>query len=62
MPLRIFKCDECGHRMRAWSSTCGACTTPKRAVQGPLAVAALALAGAAAMLAVAVGTVALVAG
>lgn len=47
MAIRVFRCDECGHRLRLNARKCGACfaSTPSRNRLGVPALAALALMG-----------------
>lgn len=51
MTIRLFKCRECGHRMRFAGTACGRCHTEKRVYQlpmlysGSLTLIALAMSG-----------------
>ena len=54
MAIRLFVCDDCGHRMRLGGHYCGACHIPKRWWQMPVTIYALALAVLVALLVVGV--------
>lgn len=36
MSLRVFRCDQCDHRMRLFGTQCGKCGEPKPVFQRPI--------------------------
>ena len=44
MTFRLFRCSDCGHRMRLGRNHCGKCLTPKPVAQRPFTVWLVAIA------------------